>query len=134
MSAYERISYRIVFRFFLVFIANCTSAYCRILISPVRGHPFIVDAARIVCGAGSLKRSDVRPSVCSSGCLSHYLTAAACGGFAAECPASRRYRSAAAGAQQQQRRSTGRLAANVGSVMLTVELTTLNTYVFKEIK
>jgi len=64
------------------------------------------------------------------------LTAAACGGFAAECPASRRYRSASAapGAQQQQRRSTGRLAANVGSVMLIVELTTLNTDLFKEIK
>ena len=50
-----------------------------------------------------MKRSNVRPSVR----LSHRFTAAAaCGGFSAERPAGRRYRSTAAGAQQQRRRNT----------------------------
>jgi len=48
-----------------------------------------------------------RPSVRTSVCLSHHLTAAAaCGGFAAERPASSIDRQRrAAGAQQQRRRS-----------------------------
>ena len=50
-----------------------------------------------VCGAGSMKRSCVRPSVRLSVCLPHYATAAAaCGGFAAERRAGGRYRSTAA--------------------------------------
>ena len=64
----------------------------------------LIDSARIVSAAGSMKRLSVRPSVR----LSHQSTAAAaCGGFAAKHPAGRRYRSiAGAGAQQQRRRST----------------------------
>jgi len=41
-----------------------------------------------------MKRSDVRPSVCLS---HHSTTTAACGGFAVERRAGRRYRSTAAG-------------------------------------
>jgi len=53
----------------------------------------IVDTASIVCGAGSMKLSSVRLSVC----LSHHLTATRrCSGFAALGPAARRYRSIAA--------------------------------------
>ena len=75
----------------------------------------IIDAVRIVCEAGSMKRSSVRPCVC----LSHRSTAAAaCGGFAAERLADRKYQSTAAA-----RRS----AANAGRAMLTAELTRLNT-------
>jgi len=63
---------------------------------------------RIVCGAGSIKRSGVRPSVS----LSHQSnTAAACGGFAAECHMRKRYQSTAPDARQQQRRSPGRSVA-----------------------
>ena len=59
---------------------------------------------RIVCGAGSIKQSGVRPSVS----LSHQSNAAAaCSGFAAECRTCKRYRSTAPGARQQQRRSPG---------------------------
>jgi len=62
----------------------------------------LIDAARIVCGAGLMKRSSLRPSVR----LSHRSTAAAArSGFAAERIAGRRYRSIA-GAQQQRRCST----------------------------
>jgi len=52
-----------------------------------------------------MKRSGVRPYACLS---RHSTAAAACGGFAAERPAGRTYRSTAAGvgAQQQRRRST----------------------------
>ena len=79
-----------------------------------RGYTAYLVFDRIVCGAGSMKRSSVRLSVC----LSHRsptATAAACGGFVAESPAGRRFRStgrarcgrragaASAGAQQQQR-------------------------------
>jgi len=57
--------------------------------------------------------------------------AAACGGFAAERHTRKRYRLTAPGARQQQRRSLGSqhgaLAANAGNVMLTAELTRLNT-------
>jgi len=57
----------------------------------------IIDAARIACAAGFMQRS-VRPSVC----LSHRSTAAtAAGGFAAERPVGRTYRSTAAGAVMQ---------------------------------
>ena len=43
----------------------------------------IIDTARIVCGAGSMKRSSVRPS--PSVCLSHLSPAAAlCNGFPTE--------------------------------------------------
>ena len=51
-----------------------------------------------------MKRSSVRQSVCLS---YRSTTGAACGGFAAERSAGRRYRTiAGAGAQQQRRRST----------------------------
>jgi len=43
----------------------------------------IIDTARIVCRAGSMKLSNVRPSVC----LSHSVAAYRCGGFAAVGPA-----------------------------------------------
>ena len=47
---------------------------------------FVVGAARIVCGAGSMKLPGVRPSVCLSVRPSHHSAAAArrCGGFVAE--------------------------------------------------
>ena len=64
----------------------------------------LFDTVRIVWGAGSIKRSGVRPSVS----LSHQSNAAAaCGGFAAERRTRKRYRSTAPGARQQQRRSPG---------------------------
>ena len=64
----------------------------------------VINTARIVCGAGSLKRSRVRPSVCLS---RRSIAAAEWGGFAAESPEGRRFRSiTGAGAQQQRRRST----------------------------
>jgi len=59
------------------------------------------------------------PSVCPSLCLSHLSTAAVASGRFAERPAGRRYWSTEAGA--------GRSAANAGSVMLTAELSRLNT-------
>ena len=53
----------------------------------------LIETAQIVCGSGSMKR---RASVRQPVCLSHRSTAAAaCGGFAAERPASRRRCSAA---------------------------------------
>jgi len=62
---------------------------------------------RTVCGAGSIKRSGVRPSVCPSVSLFHQSNAAAaCGGFAAERRMRKRYRSTAPGARQQERRGT----------------------------
>ena len=69
--------------------------------------------------------SSVRPSVC----LSHpSVAAAACGRFAAECPAGRRYRSiAGAGAQQQRRRSTalsskyGQMRDDTGHRLVSVQ-------------
>ena len=58
-----------------------------------------VDAARIVCEAGSMLWSGVRPSVSLSVCLSHKSTkATAAGRFAAEHPVGSRCRSIAAGA------------------------------------
>ena len=75
----------------------------------VISHNRTVDAASIglVCGTGS---------VCLSVCLSHRSTAAAtAGGFAAERPASRKYRPTAAGREAARCR---RLAANAGSVTL----------------
>ena len=61
-------------------------------------------------------RSGVRPSVC----LSHLSTAAtAAGGFAAERPAGRRYRSTAA--LNSNGAAARRSAATAGSVMLTNE-------------
>ena len=57
----------------------------------------IIDTARIVCGAGSMKRSSVHPS--PSVCLSHLSPAAAlCNGFPTEHLAGKRYRWKAAGA------------------------------------
>ena len=48
-----------------------------------------------------------RSSVCAYVRLSHHpTTAKACGGFAAECHAARRYQSIASAAQQQRRRGT----------------------------
>ena len=59
-----------------------------------------IDTARRVCGAGSVKQLSVRPFVC----LSHRSTAAAaCGGFVAERPACRRYRSTAVPALSSKR-------------------------------
>ena len=69
------------------------------------------DAEFIIWGAGSMQRAFIRLSVC----LSHLSAASrAAGGFTAEPPAGRRYRSIAASAaysaaqthQQQRRRST----------------------------
>jgi len=54
-----------------------------------------VDTARIACGAGSMKRSNVRPSVCVCPSLSHRWPGPARLLLSAPC---RRYRSAAAGA------------------------------------
>ena len=56
----------------------------------------------------------------------------ACGGFAAEQPAGRTFRSTAAGAGAQQQRGAAarRSAANAGRVVLTAELTMLNTSLF----
>jgi len=72
----------------------------------------IIETARIVCRAGSMKRLSVLPSVCLSVCLSHYSTAVVtCSGFAAErrvdrrCHRQRRRHSRGLrhGAQQQMR-------------------------------
>jgi len=82
--------------------------------------PFqIIDSARRVCGAGSMKRSSI--------CLSHWsTTAAACGGFAAECLAGRRYRSFAAQHAWEQVSRAARAvrcsAANASSVMVTADI------------
>jgi len=83
----------------------------------------LFDTARMVCGAGSIKLSVVRPSVR----LSHHSPAARlCGGFAAERRADRRYRPTAAtaaaaapqhGAQQQTVR-----AGNASSVTLIADV------------
>jgi len=60
----------------------------------------VIDNARTVCGAGSLKRS----SVCLSVRLSYRSAAAtAISGFAAECITGRRCRSIAATSTPQQR-------------------------------
>jgi len=65
------------------------------------------------------------PSVCPLVCLSHHsIAAAACGGFAAERRANRRYRSRAAGAGRQVTTApqhggiARRSAANAGSAIL----------------
>ena len=76
--------------------------------------------ARCVCGAGSMKRSSVRPSVrpsvCPFVCMSHRSTAAAaCGGFAAECPVAR------SGLEISIDSRRRRSAANAGSVTLTAQ-------------
>jgi len=60
-----------------------------------------------------------RPSICLSVCPSRHSTAA-CSGFAAECRAGRTYQSTAAGAA----------ARHACSVVLTAELTRLNTDLF----
>ena len=80
----------------------------------------LFDTVHIVCGAGSIKRSGVRTSICPSVSLSHQSNAvAACSGFAAErraadpgCGAAAAGRPAlsidifcAYGAQQQTRRT-----------------------------
>jgi len=63
---YERSLVLIIWRLYILCYINA-----RIII--------IIGAARIVCGAWSMKRYGVRPSVC----LSHSPAAAACGGFTA---------------------------------------------------
>ena len=69
------------------FVRRCNSA-------------LVIDTACIVCGAGSMKLSGVRPSVCLSVCpttsVPSLAAARRCGGFAAVGPAGRRYRSIAA--------------------------------------
>jgi len=87
----------------------------------------LFDTARMVCGAGSIKLSVVRPSVRPSVCLITRSPAARlCGGFAAERRADRRYRPTAAtaaaaapqhGAQQQTVR-----AGNASSVTLIADV------------
>ena len=73
----------------------------------VSQHRINMVASNIVCGAGSIKRSDVRPYVHLSVSLSYQSNAAAgCGGFAAECRTRKRYRTTAPGARQQQHRSS----------------------------
>jgi len=73
--AYRIVSYRIV-------PVSCSDWLCNAHFRTA----CIIDPARVVCGAGSMKRSSVRPSVR----LSHRSTAAAvCGGFAAERPRAR---------------------------------------------
>ena len=76
-------------------------------------YPIILtDTAQVVCVAGSMKRSSIHLSVCMS---CHSTAGPVCGGFAADCPAGRRYQSIAGDGTQQQRCT----AANVGSVRLT---------------
>ena len=48
----------------------------------------VLSTARIVCGAGPLKRYGVLPSVLP---VSHSLVATACGGFAADSPEGKRH-------------------------------------------
>ena len=91
--------------------------------STVSGHMRIVDTARTACGAESMQRSCVRPSVRPS--VPSSTAAAACGGFAAERPAGRTYRSTAAGAQQQLRRSTA-LSSKCGQCHVDSRGTRLN--------
>jgi len=73
-------------------------------------------------------------------CLSHHSTAAAaCGGFAAERRAGRRYRLTAAGVwrlaatELEPGAAARRSAANEDSVMLTAELTMSNTDLFNDL-
>ena len=68
-------------------------------------------------------RTSVRPSVSLP---HHWKAAAACGGFAAESRAGSRYRSTAAGAQQQRRRSTA-LSSKCGQCRVDSGGTRLNT-------
>jgi len=85
----------------------------------------IIDAARMVCGAESMKRSSVRPSVC----LSRQSTAAtAAGGYAVQRACrhdisvdSCGRRAAGVGAQQQDT-AARRSAATVDSVTFTADV------------
>lgn len=73
--------------------AACTTALCEGQIKKQKKLHVVIDTASIVYGAGSMKQSSVCPSICIFGvCLFHCLIAAvACGWFAAEHPAGRRY-------------------------------------------
>jgi len=75
----------------------------------------VINIARIVCAAGSMKLPSVRLSVR----LSHYSAAARrCGGFAAVGPAARRYRPTAAQPALSSKREQCHvltLSADVGS-------------------
>ena len=89
----------------------------------------VIGTARIACGTGSMYRSGVRPSVRLFACRS--TAAAAAGGFAAERPAGRRYRSIAAGAGAAYQLHA-RSAANAGSVTLKADgRGSCNTYLFR---
>ena len=85
----------------------------------------VIDAARIVCGAASMKRSSVRPSVC----LSRQSTAAtAAGGYAVQRACRHDIsidicgrRAAGVGAQLQDT-AARRSAANVDSVTFTADV------------
>ena len=76
-----------------------------------------IGTTRIAYGAGSMKRSSVRPSVRLS---RRSTAAAACGRFAAERGAVRRYRSIAA-APRHRAAARRSVAANAGGVMLAAE-------------
>jgi len=76
--------------------------------------------------------NDFRPFLHSQN-FHHSTAVAACSGFAADRRAGRRHQSTAAGAQQQRRRSTALSSKCAGSVMLTVELTRLNTNLFCQV-
>jgi len=60
-----------------------------------------------------MKRSSIRPSIRLSVCPTIRPRTAACNRFAAERRADRRYRSTAAGAQQQRRRSTKHVTSDL---------------------
>jgi len=85
----------------------------------------VIDAARMVCGAASMKRSSVRPSVC----LSRQSTAAtAAGGYAVQRACRHDIsidicgrRAAGVGAQLQDT-AARRSAANVDSVTFTADV------------
>ena len=97
------------------FAAECWLVH----VQPTVGVSAFTDTVRVVCGAGSMKRSSVR--------LSHQSTAAAVtGGFAAKRPAGYRSTAAgaasAAGALSSNGAATRRSAANAGSATLIAEV------------
>jgi len=97
-------------------------------IAPKRTFQSLVDPAPHRMRSRVYETVD-RLSVCLSVCLSHRSTAAAaCGGFAAERRAGKRYRSTVAGAgTQQQRRLSTALSSKRGQWHVDSRGTTLNT-------
>jgi len=97
----------------LTFRGSCARVYVNS--EAVSGYHYssnVLLTARIVCRAGSMQLSGVRPSVC----LSHPAAARRCCGFAAVGTTVRRYRSIAARPAVSSSRAAARRAAANASV------------------